>query len=51
CERVVRLRDGLIERDEPGGGAGRRQDPAAELSEDAANWFALSRSSATENAD
>jgi putative ABC transport system ATP-binding protein len=51
CQRVVRLRDGLIERDEPGGGAGRRRDPAAELSEDAASWFALSRSSAAGNAD
>ena len=44
CERVVRLRDGLIERDEPGGGAGRRKDRETMLAEDASSWFAVSAS-------
>ena len=51
CERVVRLRDGLIERDEPGGGAGRRKDREAMLAEDASSWFALSATRERRNAD
>ncbi len=54
CERVVRLRDGLIERDEPGGGAGKRTSrrPGDEtLARDASAWFAASQARPTPIAD
>jgi len=42
CERVVRLRDGLIERDEAGGRRGRGASEAEALAEHATSWFAPS---------
>lgn len=42
CERVVRLRDGVIERDERGGGSrgrGLPADPPQQLARDASAWF------------
>ena len=42
CERVVRLRDGVIERDERGGGSRGRDpsaDPTQQLARDASSWF------------
>jgi len=47
CQRVVRLRDGVVERDEPGG-AGRATDPSdgtSELERNATTWFASSSAS------
>jgi putative ABC transport system ATP-binding protein len=40
CERVVRLRDGLIERDEAGGRGGRGAADSETLAEHATTWFA-----------
>jgi len=49
CQRVVRLRDGLMERDEPGGGGRREEGPdgTADLERRAATWFAAPASAET----
>ena len=48
CERVVRLRDGLVERDEPGGARSSGGTPeGSDLERNAATWFAPSPSAET----
>jgi putative ABC transport system ATP-binding protein len=48
CERVVRLRDGLVERDEPGGAKSSGGTPEnSDLERKAATWFAPSPSAGT----